>query len=190
MAGGMPGTIYRPAVVVGNSKTGATQKYDGPYFVIRWLLKQPMLAVLPVIGDPKSVRVNLVPSDFIVDAITYLSGLDKSAGKVYQLADPNPLTVDELIRAIGRATKRHVIRIPALLGPAKFAIDHIPGVYRLMQIPSAAIDYFVHPTHYTTDQTQTDLKGSGIAVPRFTSYLPNLVRFVREHPEIGSDAMA
>jgi len=190
MAGGMPGTIYRPAVVVGNSKTGATQKYDGPYFVIRWLLKQPLLAVLPVIGDPKSVRVNLVPSDFIVDAITYLSGLDKSAGKVYQLADPNPLTVDELIRAIGRATKRHVIRIPALLGPAKFAIDHIPGVYRLMQIPSASIDYFVHPTHYTTDQTQTDLKGSGIAVPRFTSYLPNLVRFVREHPEIGSEAMA
>lgn len=189
MQQGLPATIYRPAIVVGNSRTGATQKYDGPYFVIRWLLRQPSLAMMPVVGNPKAVRVNLVPSDFVVDAISYLSGLDRSAGKVYQLADPEPLTVDELIREIGRATRRMVIRVPVFLGPAKFAIDHLPGVYRLMQIPSAAIDYFVHPTHYTSDQTRADLAGSGIAVPRFTSYLPQLIRFVREHPEIGSAAM-
>ena len=41
MRAGLPTTIYRPAIVVGDSRTGATQKYDGPYFVIRWLLRQP-----------------------------------------------------------------------------------------------------------------------------------------------------
>ena len=189
MREGLPATIYRPAIVVGDSRTGATQKYDGPYFVIRWLLKQPHLAVMPMVGNPKITRVNLVPSDFLVDALSYLSGLELSAGKVYQLADPAPLTVDEMITEAGRATGRLVIRVPALQSVAKAAIDHVPGVYRLMGIPSAAIDYFVHPTHYCVEQTVRDLEGSGISCPSFPDYVDNLVRFVRSHPEISSDAM-
>lgn len=189
MVAGLPTTIYRPAIVVGDSRTGATQKYDGPYYVMRWLLRQPLVAVLPVVGDPGTVRVNLVPSDFVVDAIAELSGQAKSLGKVYQLADPNPLTVDELIRELGRATGRLVIRVPAPWEASKLAIDYLPGVYRLMQIPSSAIDYFVHPTHYTCDNTVEDLAGTGVELPSFLGYLDRLVRFVKQHPEIGSDAM-
>lgn len=189
MLAGLPATIYRPAIVVGDSRTGATQKYDGPYYVMRWLLRQPWVAVLPVVGDPTTVRVNLVPSNFVVDAIAELSGQESSRGKVYQLADPNPLTVDELIRELGRATGRMVIRVPALWEASKMAIDHLPGVYRLMQIPSSAIDYFVHPTHYTCDNTVEDLAGTGVELPSFLGYLDRLVQFVKEHPEIGSAAM-
>ncbi len=190
MRDGLPVTIYRPAIVVGDSHTGATQKYDGPYYVIRWLLKQPMVAVMPMVGNPKTTRVNVVPSDFLVESLSYLSGIEASAGKVYQLADPAPLTVDEMIAEAGRATGRMVVRVPAMKGVAKAAIDHVPGVYRLMGIPSAAIDYFVHPTHYCVEQTVRDLEGSGIACPRFSGYVDNLVRFVKAHPEIGSEAMA
>ena len=32
---GMPTTIYRPSVVVGDSTTGQTQKYDGPYYALQ-----------------------------------------------------------------------------------------------------------------------------------------------------------
>ena len=46
MAAGLPATIYRPSIVVGDSRTGETQKFDGPYFVMQWLLRQPMVAVL------------------------------------------------------------------------------------------------------------------------------------------------
>jgi len=60
MREGLPVTIYRPAIVVGDSKTGNTQKYDGPYSVIRFLLRQPRLAVLPKMGDPDRTEVNLV----------------------------------------------------------------------------------------------------------------------------------
>lgn len=186
---GLPATVYRPAIVVGDSRTGATQKFDGPYYVIRWLLKQPYIAIMPMVGNPKITRVNVVPSDFLVNALSYLSGLEKSAGKVYQLADPAPLTVDEIIKEAGRATGRKVVRVPAMKSVAKAAIDHVPGVYRLMGIPSSAIDYFVHPTHYCCDQTLTDLEGSGIACPRFPDYVDTLVRFLKAHPEIGSDAM-
>ncbi len=190
MRGGLPTTIYRPAIVVGDSRTGVTQKYDGPYFVIRWLLRQPFIAVLPTVGNPSVARVNMVPRDYVVDAISYLSSLEVSAGKVYQLADPAPLTVRELIQLVGHATRRIVVRIPLPIALAKFAIDRVPGVYRLMKIPSAAIDYFVHPTLYTCASTLADLEGSGVKVPPLPTYVDRLVDFVRRHPGIGSTPMA
>ena len=184
---GLPATIYRPAVVVGDSTTGATQKFDGPYFVIQWLLRQPRIALLPVAGRPSRYRFNVVPRNFIVDAIETLSARADSLGKTYQLADPEPLTVDETIRAVAVATGRTVIRVPLTKGMAKVALDHVPGVYRLMRIPSAAVDYFVHPTTYDTTNARRDL---GQPVPRLRDYLPRLIEFVRAHPEIGSQAMA
>ncbi|HEY3052300.1 MAG TPA: SDR family oxidoreductase [Thermoanaerobaculia bacterium] len=183
---GLPVTIYRPSVVVGDSRSGATQKFDGPYFVMQWLLRQPRLAVLPVVGRPKRYRFNVVPRDFIVAAIERLGAMPASRGKVYHLADPDPMTVDETIDAIAQATGRSVIRIPITRGIAKAALDY--GLYRLMRIPSAAVDYFVHPTLYDTANAQTDL--GDLRVPRLRDYLPRLVDFARGHPEIGSAAMA
>lgn len=190
MAEGLAATIYRPAIVVGDSRTGATQKYDGPYYIIRWILRQPALAMVPVVGDPKATRVNLVPRDFVIGAIAQLSGLDRSAGRVYQLADPAPLTVDELLIEIGRATGRTLLRMPLPLGLAKGALDYAPFVYRLLQIPATAVDYFVHPTEYTCEHTRADLAGSGLEAPPIRSYIDRMVAFAQAHPEIGSAAMA
>ena len=189
MRAGLPATIYRPSIVVGDSATGATQKYDGPYFVIRWILRQPRVAVLPTVGDTRAHALNVVPRDFVVTAIAHLSALDRSRGRVYQLADPEPLTIDALIDAVARATRRRVLRVPLPLRVAKGAIERVPGIYRLMQIPSAAVDYFVHPTRYATDHAREDLAGSGIAAPPLITYLATLVAFVRQHPAIGSQPM-
>ena len=185
MAAGMPGTIYRPSVVVGDSTTGATQKFDGPYFVMQWLMRQPRIATLPVAGNPKRYRFNVVPRDFIVAAMDQLSARADTLGKTYALADPDPLTVDETIDAIAAATNRKVIRFPLPKAIAKGALDYIPGVYRLMRIPSAAVDYFVHPTDYDT-RNATD---AGVRPPRFRDYLPRLVEFMKAHREIGSGPM-
>ena len=189
MRAGLPATIYRPSIVVGDSTTGATQKYDGPYFVVRWILKQPWVAVLPTVGDPRAHLLNVVPRDFVIPAVAHLSGLERSRGRVYHIADPAPATVDEVIDSIARATRRRIVRVGLPLGLAKAAIDRVPGVHELMGIPSAAIDYFVHPTTYATDQAQADLAQSGLSVPPFSSYVDRLVQFVRDHPEIGSEAM-
>jgi nucleoside-diphosphate-sugar epimerase len=190
MREGLPATVYRPSIVVGDSRTGVTEKYDGPYFIIRWILRQPGTAVVPVVGDPSTTRVNLVPSDFVIDAIAHLSALSHSIGRTYQLADPDPLTVTELLDVLEQATGKRLRRLPLPRRTAKWAIDRVPGVYRLTKIPSAAVDYFAHPTHYTVFQARTDLEGSGIDVPPFASYADRLVRFVREHPRVGSAAMA
>jgi nucleoside-diphosphate-sugar epimerase len=186
----VPWTIYRPAVIVGDSMTGATQKFDGPYFVMQWLERQPRIAVLPVVGRPSRYTFNVVPRDFTVNAIEYVSDRTNIVHKCYQLADPAPLTVDETINVIARATGRRVLRIPLTKGLAKFSIEHIPGVFRLLRIPSTAVDYFVHPTTYDTTNADAALSASGIFVPRLADYAANLVAFARAHPEIGSAAMA
>jgi thioester reductase-like protein len=185
----IPATVYRPAVVVGDSATGATQKFDGPYFVLQWLMRQPRIAVLPVAGRPSRYTFNVVPRDFVVQALEYLSGRKDNSGKTYALADPHPLTVDETIDCLASASGRTVLRIPLPKSVAKGALQYVPGVYRLMRIPPAAVDYFVHPTTYDTANATADLAGSGIAAPGLRSYAPRLVDFVRAHPEIGSAAM-
>ena len=182
MRSGMPATVYRPAIVVGDSRTGATQKYDGPYAMIRLILRQPLVAMVPVVGDPMMVRVNLVPSDFVVDAIAHLSGQPVSAGKVYQLSDPAPLTVDELLDEIARAIPRRIVKVPAIKAFAKPMLQYVPGAEWLTGIPPDSIDYFLHPTHYTCANTLADLEGTGIAAPPFPSYVGRLVEFVKAAP--------
>ena len=190
MRGGLPATVYRPAIVVGDSRTGATQKYDGPYAMIRLIMRQPLVAIAPVIGDPTVVRVNVVPSDFVVDAIAHLSGALQAAGTVYQLADPAPLTVDELIDEIGRAIPKRVVKVPTFASVAKPMLEYVPGAEWLTGIPHDQVDYFIHPTHYTCGNTLADLEGTNIAAPPFPSYVGNLVQFVREHPDIGASGMS
>jgi thioester reductase-like protein len=189
-AGGMPVTVYRPSVVVGDSVTGATQKYDGPYFVIQWLLRQGRTALMPVVGNPRASVFNVVPRDFVVDAIAHLSALPATAGRTFALADPDPPTVDEMLHVLARATGRRMIRLPLPHRVARGALRHVPGVYRLLRIPAPAVDYFVHPTRYDTARAREALAGSGITVPRFSSYADRLVEFVREHPGVGAAAMA
>ena len=190
MKEGLPVTIYRPSVVVGDSAGGATQKYDGPYVVMQWLLRQPDFgAVLPMVGDPSRTRVNVVPRDFVMDAIAHLSGQEKSLGKVYQLCDPEPPTVAQMVEVLGRATGKRLVKVPLPARLARGALARVPGLFRLMKISPEALDYFTHPTYYTCNNTLADLQGTGIRCPSFSEYAPRLVAFMRRHPEIGSAAM-
>jgi thioester reductase-like protein len=178
----LPWVIYRPAIVVGDSRSGATLKYDGPYPIIKWLLRFPFVSVLPGIGDPAIARLNLVTQDFVLDALTYLSLHASQAGTVYQLSDPQPLTVQEMVRELGRACRRKVINLPVPRRGAKIALKRLPGVAEWSGFTPEMVDYFVHPTHYLCDNTLRALEGTGIAMPDIRSVLPRLVEYVKRHP--------
>ncbi len=187
---GLPTTIYRPGVVNGDSRTGATQKLDGPYFVAKLLLKQPgPVAIMPVVGQPDAFRFNLVPRDFVVDAVAELSGRDDNAGVCYALANPNPPTIREMIQVFGEAVGKRLVQVPLPEQPSVALLRHVGPMRRLMEFPAEAIPYFTHPTHYLTDHAQRDLAGTGIEVPHFRDYIPRLVAFTREHMDMTSAAM-
>ena len=111
----LPVTIHRPAVVCGDSKTGETGKYDGVYYLIHYLLRWPSVLSMINIGNHK-VSLNLVPVDFVVDAMAALAFDERAIGKTLQLADPAPLTTNQLFNAIAKSIDGHKSKITA---PAK-----------------------------------------------------------------------
>ncbi|WP_234412133.1 SDR family oxidoreductase [Nocardioides sediminis] len=188
MAAGLPATIYRPGIVVGDSRTGATQKLDGPYFLATFLRRQPLVAVVPCVADPDRVRFGLVPRDFVVDAMDQLSVLDASVGRTYALTDPDPPTVRELVDVFAARLGRRVVWVPMPLSLARLVVS-LPLAERLTGLPVEALDYFASPTTYDTTHTTTDLAGTGVTCPRFTEYADRLLDYMVEHPELDSAAM-
>ncbi len=189
MLAGLPATVYRPGVVVGDSVTGATQKFDGPYFLIRFLQRQARLAIVPRLVDPDSVHFSLVPRDFVIDAMEQLSGSPASLGRTYALTDPQPPTVRELVDTFARLLDRRVVWTPVPGRLVVNALGHLPILERLIGVPAETLPYFAHPTDYDTTQTTQDLAGTGVVCPHFEEYAHRMVEFVRAHPEIGSAAM-
>ncbi len=192
MADGLPATVYRPGIVVGDSTTGETQKYDGPYYLASFLQRQPRvtrLALVPALGDVDRVRVCLVPRDFVVDAMDQLSAKEVSVGRTYALTDPDPPTVRELVDTFARHLGRRVVWARLPVGPTRAVVGTVPGLETLLGLPAESLDYFASPTTYATTHTVADLAGTGLVCPRFASYADRLLDFMAEHPEVGSAAM-
>jgi thioester reductase-like protein len=188
MAAGLPTTIYRPGIVVGDSRTGETQKYDGPYFLATFLRRQLPVAVVPAVADPDRVRFCLVPRDFVVDAMDRLSVLDASLGRTYALTDPEPPTARRLVDTFARRLGKRVVWAPLPLALTRAAVS-LPLAERLLGLPAESLDYFASPTTYDTTHTTTDLAGTGVACPRFEDYADRLLDFMLAHPELDSAAM-
>ncbi len=188
MADGLPATIYRPSVVVGDSKTGATPKYDGPYNIIQWVLRQPKVAVVTVPGDPARTEINVVPRDYVVEGIAYLSGRPDTIGKVYQLCDHRPLTVQEMAGTIAEVSGLKIVLIPLSLGIIKGVLN-LSAVRAWTRIEPENLNYFNMQTRYRCPQTLRALEGSGILCPPFTDYVGKMVAFMRQYPDVPSVAM-
>ena len=188
MTDGLPATVYRPGIVVGDSRTGRTQKYDGPYFLAEFLRRQPGVALVPRVGDPDVVRFGLVPRDFLVDAMVRLSATDRSLGRTYALTDPNPPTVRELVDTFAAHLGRRVVWVPLPVGLTRTAVS-LPGMERLLGLPAEAVDYFASPTTYSTANTDADLAGTDVSCPAFETYADRLLDWMAAHPEVGTAAM-
>ena len=61
-----------PAVVVGDSRTGEMDKVDGPYYFFGMLAKLARLPKFTPIVLPDTGRTNIVPVDYVVDALVAL----------------------------------------------------------------------------------------------------------------------
>lgn len=178
----LPVTIFRPAVVCGDSETGETAKYDGIYYVIKFLLRFPEVFRLVNVGND-DVRLNLVPVDFVVKGMAVLSSDDRAEGKTVALADPNPLTTKEICDSIAESitNKRSVITPPAKV-VEKFLNSPISP--SLTGLPHSGVPYFFIPQTYDTKVMEELLEPHGIECPSFSDYVKNLVAFVEKHPKL------
>src|SRR5690349_1336673 len=179
----LPITIHRPSVVCGDSQTGETGKYDGVYYLIHYLLKWPSVLSLINIGN-HVVSLNLVPVDFVVDAMAALAFDERAIGKTLQLADPAPLTTNQLFNAIAISIDNHHSRITAPAKVVRFFLM-LPPSPRITGLPHHAVPYFFVRQLYDTHEAQDLLAPHGIQCPPFESYVDRIVEFARQHPVIS-----
>jgi nucleoside-diphosphate-sugar epimerase len=178
----LPVTIFRPSVVVGDSRTGETAKYDGIYSLIHYLRKAPSLLRLVNVGN-RNVRLNLVPVDFVVAGLAALSRDENAVRKTVALADSNPLATSELFDLIAEklSGKRSVITPPTALAEWSLMRSFTPAVSGL---PHSGVPYFFISQTYDTSVADQLLKPHGIVCPNFRNYAGNLLKFVDEHPKL------
>ena len=178
----LPLTIHRPSVVVGDSLTGETAKYDGIYYLIHYLRKSARLLSLINIGN-RRVRLNLVPVDFVVEAMAALAREERAAGATLQLADPEPLTTHAIFDSIAHALAGRASRltIPARLVRPSLMLPFSPA---LTGLPHSGVPYFFLEQTYDTARAQELLAPHGVHCPPFSSYVHALVDFVARHPKL------
>ncbi|HKP47543.1 MAG TPA: SDR family oxidoreductase [Pyrinomonadaceae bacterium] len=178
----LPVTIHRPSVVCGDSQTGETAKYDGLYYLIQYLRKWPGGLTLLNIGNP-DVRLNLVPIDFVIDAMAALARDERAVGATVQLADPAPLTTEQLFDEISKAIggRRSLFTMPrSIVYPVLMA----PGAPKITGLPHSAVPYFFLEQSYDTTRARELLDPHNVVCPRFPDYVGALVKFVERHPVI------
>ncbi|MDQ3668575.1 MAG: SDR family oxidoreductase [Acidobacteriota bacterium] len=176
----LPITIHRPAVVCGDSKTGETAKYDGVYHLIHYLRKWPSVLKLFNIGN-REVSLNLVPVDFVVDAIAVLAQDPRAIGKTIQLADPDPLTTYELFNTIARRLQGSGSRITVPPSIVQFSLM-MPPSPRITDLPHHGVPYFFLKQTYDTEQARALLEPHELYCPPFSSYAGAIVDYAVSHP--------
>lgn len=183
----IPFRIYRPGMVVGHSKTGEIDKIDGPYYFFKMLQKVrgALPQWMPTIGI-EGGRLNIVPVDFIADAIDFISHAPGEDGGCFHLTDPDPHKVGEVINIFADAghapkmTMRIDSRMFGFVPPMiRNGLKSLPPVKRItgalltdFGIPNSAMEFINYPTRFDSRETERVLKDSGIEVPRLESYAP------------------
>jgi thioester reductase-like protein len=181
LADEVPSTIYRPAIVVGDSKTGETQKFDGPYYILRSISRSVRTKTPIAQFGRAGAPFNVVPVDFVVDAIAALSCDETANGETLHLVDPNPLTAKELTHTLAReyAGKEPKLRLPAKAVSESLRFKAVREMFE--GAPRESIVYLNHPVRFDTRRAETLLARHGLRCPEFPEYAPNMVRFFREH---------
>jgi thioester reductase-like protein len=185
---GLPFAVYRPGIVVGDSRTGETAKFDGPYFALTSMERVPAPGAFIKIGSGRTT-VNLVPVDFIIEALARLSSSPKATGKTYHLTDPSPVSTLEIETLFAKALGKSFLFVPVPAAMAKLLFTPGP-VQKLFGMPVQAIDYFDHACRYDSSIATAELGALGITCPRFPEYVERLVTFyLQQKGKIRREAM-
>ncbi len=180
----LPLTIHRPAVVCGDSQTGETAKYDGVYYLINYLRIQPNLLSLANIGN-REVSLNLVPVDFVVEALAALVTDERAVGATIQLADPAPLSTHELFETISHKLVGRGSRMTVPVPLVRTSLM-LPLSESLTGLPHVGVPYFFLKQTYDTARAQELLAPYGVRCAPFSHYAEALIKFVERHPKLSA----
>ncbi|WP_030485778.1 SDR family oxidoreductase [Nocardioides aequoreus] len=191
----VPWRVYRPAIVVGDSETGAIDKVDGPYYFFPLLkaLRDTLPGWVPLVGVDLG-DTNVVPVDYVASAMDHLAHLDGLDGRAFHLVDPEPKPTIDLLNTIAAAAKAPQFAVPVdrsvtglvptgllpralqptallksalRLSPVQLVLEQTLG---RLGIPPEVLEHVSFPSVFAARETERALSGSGISVPDLDSY--------------------
>jgi NAD(P)-dependent dehydrogenase (short-subunit alcohol dehydrogenase family) len=193
----VPWTVYRPALVVGDSQTGEMDKIDGPYYFFKLIqrMRQILPPWMPSVGL-EGGRINIVPVDFVVAAIDHISHLKIDLdNRCFHLVDPVGYRVGDVLDIFSKAAhapKMSLFVNAALLGfvpkSVKKGLMALAPVRRIksavlkdLGLPDDMLTFINFPTRYDCREALDALKGSGIECPRLPDYAWRLWDYWERH---------
>lgn len=184
----LPISIYRPASVVGDSRTGEIDRFEGPYYLGILLVMSPLVVALPLPGGG-GAPLNVVPTDYVTEATWALSRDPRAVGQTFHLVDPNPMSARRAYEMIAEKANKKLPRFN-LSAKAADVMLGLPFLEKLARPHRAAISYVNHLALYNCRNTLDLLNGTGIRCPPLGSYLDKLMEYVQEHYRKRRDVAA
>jgi len=192
----VPFRVYRPGFVVGHSKTGEIDKIDGPYYFFKAIqkMREMLPPWMPTVGI-EGGRINIVPVDFVADALDYLAHKKGLDGQCFHLTDPEPYRIGEVMNIFAKAAHapQMTMRVNAKMfgfipAPILYGLGSLAPVKRAIRvvltdlgIPKDVFQFVNWPTRYDNRIAAKALKGSGIAVPPLDSYAAPIWDYWERH---------
>lgn len=170
----IPFVIYRPSIVIGDSQTGETNKFDGPYPIIFLINRLPKFSLMTQIGTGVN-PVNLIPVDYVVSGISKLSTLDE-VYTTYHLCDPEPLNQIELIELFSKYLHKKLLLVKVKPAFVKLLLK-IDLLAKLLGLYPQMIDYFDHPLQFKCEKTLSKLNLFNIQPPKIREYIRVIIDF-------------
>ncbi|MET3728562.1 thioester reductase-like protein [Fictibacillus halophilus] len=174
----LPITIIRPGIIVGDSKTGETLKFDGPYFMMQFIKRLAKFPI-PYIGRTTS-KIHLVPVDFIIDASLFLMHNSVGKSKTYHVLSPDSPSIEEAYTLLCQelSGKKPSWTLNRRIAERCLSISYVS---KWLGVPLETLSYFSHDAIYDTSQLINDLVESGITCRPFEEYVGSMVQYYKSN---------
>jgi thioester reductase-like protein len=173
----VPRTIFRPSIVLGDSRRAETNQFE----MVRAFV---FLAGLPALPFRGTDRVDIVPVDYVADAIATLHQKEHPAHEIYHLSSGTESeTFQELTDALSKAQgKRGPVYVPSLEGPSSKMVNALAGtagkIGGIATLLKVFLPYLVWNTVFDNGRVVTEM---GRKPAPFSQYCYPLLRFSREN---------
>jgi len=183
--GEMSVTVYRPSQVICLSADGKVRKLFG--FLEFMKLACTGKARIGVLPARPEVRTDMVPIDYVCDAMAYLSGEPDALGRTFLLAAglERSLPLEEVIDIAYRVVRDHApdneeIKKPRYLAPENFSpASGVPGIHpALGGLLGIYLTYLTYDRDFQVEETMARLARGGIVLPPMADVIRSSVRYV------------
>ncbi|HEX6742696.1 MAG TPA: SDR family oxidoreductase [Solirubrobacteraceae bacterium] len=177
----LPWTIARPSIIVGESTTGWTASFNVLYAPLRAFAA----GAYPVLPARRRSPVDVVPVDYVADAVAALARHPEAAGGTYHLtAGSHASSVGEIMSLTTERFERPAPRLVPPRAYRRFLHPLVlrraaPSTRRVLERSEVYFPYFAMRLRYDDARARALLEPMGIAAPRLEDYFERIVEFAR-----------